>query len=261
MRQSTDFRPRQIPLVRWRPFLGQAPWVSVNPQVTIEKPSITAPINIELGSLPLSIGFFAASGLAFLLRTALPDGWPQSVALIGGGGLAVAGVVNLVLPKAQAAAAAPAAQVPGAPQAQGIPAAPLSPGQSVVPYAPAEEDAFGKVIGRIVSPANYSTLNISPVASSYPVRIQVQNKSSGPVTFEMELIGEEDPHPFGAEVVSSMPVQVSLGPNQIRDIDVSMPLSSWGALVFNADVRLTANKRRSPGEAAVMLDYKSFVLE
>jgi hypothetical protein len=258
MRQSADFRSRQVPLVRWRPFLGQAPWVSVNPQVNIEKPSITAPINIELGSLPLSIGFFAASGLAFLLRTALPDGWPQSIALIGGGGLAVAGVVNLVLPKAQAAAAAPAA--PGAPQAPGIPAAPAL-GSSPWCPTPAEEDAFQRVIGRIVSPANFSTLNISPVASSYPVRVQVQNKSSGPVTFEMELVGEEDPHPFGAEVVSSLPVQVSLGPNQIRDIDVSMPLSSWGALVDYADVRLTANKRRSPGEAAVMLDYKSFVLE
>lgn len=245
---------------RWRPFVGQAPWIEVRPDIKIEKPTIAPVINIELGGLPLSIGLFLGSGLTFLLRTALPEGWPKTVALVAGSGLAVAGIVNLALPKAEAAAP-PSAPLPGAPQAPGPAPAPLAPGGAPAPYSPSEAVAFDAVTGRISSPADFTTVDIGPFAKSYPVRVQLHNPSQAPVTFELELTADEDPSPVGSSMVASLPVQVSLGPGQVRDVDVAMPIVTWDTWVDYVDIVLTARKRRAPGESARMLDSRSFVIE
>lgn len=250
--------PRAVSL--WKPAtvnpFGLGQWVEIKPQVKVE-----APVEIGLGSLPLSVGLFAGSGLVVLIRPALPKGWPQGAALVVGSGLAVAGIINLILPKAEAAGAY-APSKPGAPAPSGPP--PSAPGRAAAEEAPAFTPsaitAFANVIGRIVSPGDFQTVDIGPFAKSYPVRVQLHNPSSSPVTFTLELSAEESPN-IGAETVSVLPVQVSLGPGQVRDIDVAMPISSWDALVDYVDVVLTAKKRRVPEEAPELLHSRSFVIE
>lgn len=244
----------------YRPRMAQAPYVQLNPQVTIEKPTISTPINIELGGLPLSLGLFAGSGIVFLLRTALPKGWPQTVALVGGAALAIGGLVNLVLPKK--AAAAPAPGGPAAPS-YGPPPAPSAAGGASAGSGPSYKKpiaaAFDDVTGRISSPADFSTVDIAPWASSYPVRVQLDNsKSAVPVTFELELTAEEDPQPVGKSATSVLPVQVTLNPGEVRDVDLNMPIATWGALQTYVDIMLTARKRRAPGEDAQLIDQRSF---
>lgn len=213
------------------PFIGQGPLVEVSPDLTVQ-----APISIELGALPLSIGLLAASGVSFLVKGELPKGWPRGAATIAGVGLALAGAVNLFLPKE---------------------AAPPVPGG----YRPAQATAFDNVVGRIEQPRETATVDISPFASSYPVRVAVHNPSTEPVTFELVLEARERPSPTGTEVLSSLPVQVALGPNQARDIDVAMPIGSWSAFVDFVEVDLDARKRRLPGDAAFPLDRRFFVVE
>jgi len=240
----------------YRPRMAQSPYVQVSPQVTIEKPTISTPINIELGGLPLSLGLFAGSGVTFLLRSAMPKGWPQTVALVAGAALAVAGVLNLVVPK-KAAAPAPA----GPPSFGPAPAPSAAGGAAVGPaqsYRPPLESAFEGVSGRISSPADFSTVDIQAWSTSYPVRIQLQNPASVPATFELELTGEEDPQPVGKSATSVLPVQVTLNPGEIRDVDVNMPIATWGALQAYVDILLTARKRRGPGEPAQLIDQRSF---
>lgn len=247
------------------PRLGQGPWVEVRPDIKIESPKIAPVINLELGGLPLSIGLFAGSALAFYLRRQLPQGFPQTAALVGGAVLAAGGIINLLLPKAQAAEAAKAqAQVPGAPSPIQLPA-PVVPGGAgpagPQSYSPSNTMAFENVTGRIVTPADFATVNIGWFKKSYPVRVQFLNSAQVPVTFELELTADEEPAPFGNPVTSTLPVQVSLGPGQVKDVDVDMPIGDWGTLVEYSDVILTARKRRAPGEAAQLVDTRSFVLE
>ena len=253
--------PRLVPFApAWR--MGQ--FIKVEPPQIHTR--IEAPIKIELGGLPLSIGLFAGSGLTFLVRTALPEGWPQTAALVAGAGLAVAGVVNLAMPKAEAQT--PAAAAPG-PTPAGMPApsapAPVAPGEAAAAPAPgsspSEKLAFANVTGRIVYPSETSTVDLWPWSKSYPVRVQLHNPTQVPATFELELSAEEDPHPTGSPAVSSLPVQVSLAPGQVRDVDISMPIATWDALVDYVNVDLTVKKRRVPGEPAERLDFRFFVIE
>jgi hypothetical protein len=92
------------------------------------------------------------------------------------------------------------------------------------------------------------------------VQVQLHNPTDKTVTFDLLLSAEEDPN-VGGETTSSISVQVTLGPGEIRNIPVNMPITSWGALVDYVDVVLTVSKRRVPGEAAHKLDFKSFVIE
>lgn len=246
---------RPIPLVKgWRPAharIGQL--VQVSPSVTVQ-----APIDIDLGGLPLSLGLFGGSGIVFLIRSGLPEGWPQTVATAVGAALAVAGVTNLLLPKAAAAPSAPTG-----PAAPGLPPS-APPGYQVTPqpgYSPSGIVSFENVVGRIVSPADFSTVNVGPFASSYPVRVQLENLSEVPITLDLELTAEEDPYPIGEAATSSVPVQVNLMQKEIRNVDIMMPLSAWGTFVDYVDVILTARKRRVPGESPLLLDLKSFVIE
>jgi len=252
---------KQVPLVPWapawrpRPRLAQSPFVQVTPNVTVQ-----APVSIELGlgALPLSIGLFAGSGVVFLVKGALPEGWPQVVGTVAGASLAVAGVVNLFLPKAQAQGQAPGA-APGLPGAV-PPSAPGVPVQTTQPHLPATIGAFESVRGRIVKPADFETVDIGPFTRSYPVRVELHNPSTETVTFDLELVGNETPN-IGDETISTLPSQVTLGAGQTSSLDFSMPISSWEALVDYVDIILVARKRRGPGDPALLVDTKSFVIE
>jgi len=248
-----------------RRVMGQGPFVEVKPDITIQSPNIAPVVNIELGSLPLSIGLFAGSAVLFYMKGQVPEGWPKTVSLLGGAGLAAAGIMNLVAPKLLANESKPAVPTATAPAPLPPAAGPVIPGGAgpagPQAYSASNAQAFDNVTGRISTPADFSTVDIWPWSTSYPVRIQLSNASSAPVTFELELTAEEDPAPVGAKTFSSLPVQVSLNPGQIKDVDVNMPITSWGSLVDYVDIMLTARKRRAPGEAAQLVDTRSFVVE
>lgn len=228
--------------------------VKLSPNINVS-PNVSVPINLDLGGLPLSVGLFVGSGAIFLFRTALPEGWAKDLTLALGGLTAAAGVVNLLLPKASAAPTASASTntPPSAPSGTQVAATPG--------FTPSGELAFSNVSGRIISPEDFSTVDVSPWASGYTVRVQLQNNSETAATFELELSSEETPSPVGSPATSSVPVQVTLGSKEIRDIDVEIPLVTWGALVDYIDVILTARKRRAPGESPELIDTRSFVIE
>ena len=170
----------------YKPKLAQFqlnPTVNVNPNVKVE-----SPINIDLGGLPLSVGLFIGSGLVFVMRTALPEGWPQTAGLVVGGGLAAGGILNLFKSKAEASTGAPAGPAPRGPSA-----APSSPqgGISAQEVQPSMSQAFDAVTGVLTSPQDYSTVSVKPWSSTYPVRIQLSNPSGQPVNFTLELKGDE----------------------------------------------------------------------
>lgn len=236
--------------------VGQA-LVNVNPNVNLTAP-INAPINIDLGNLPLSLGLFAGSGVAFVIRGQLPKGAWQTIALLGGVGLAGVGVWNLFSKKATAAAPAPTTP-PG-------PAGPVAtvdsrgnPVTSQVVNVPSPR-AFDQVTGKILTPADFSTVDLWSWQGSYPVKIQLQNGSTDPVDFTLELTGDESPAPFGDETNSAYAQQVSIGPGETKNVDISMPTVTWGFSKTYVDVVLTAKKRRTAGDQPVMLDYKGFVI-
>jgi hypothetical protein len=246
--------------VHSRRSVGQsAPWIDVRPDITIESPKIAPVINVELGGLPLSLGLFAGSALAFYLKQQLTKGWPSTAALVAGAGLAALGITNLLIPKAKASETV---QTPTSKGPAPLPStSPLAPGAgSPQSFSASNAMAFENVTGRIVHPADFSTVNVGWFKKSYPVRVQLMNSSQVPVTFELELTAEEDPAPVGKSVTSSLPVQVSIGAGQVKNVDVSMPIADWGALVVYSDVALTARKRRVPGESAQLIDSRSFVL-
>lgn len=259
--RAVQLRPYQP--VHARKELGQAPWIDVRPEIKIESPKIAPVINIELGGLPLSIGLFAGSALSFYMKEHLPEGWPKTAALVVGAGLAAFGITNLMLPKAKASDAtkAPGSSPPAPAQ---MPASSAPGGAAVTSpqaYSASNAMAFENVTGRIVHPGESSTVTIGWFRKSYPVRVQLMNAAQVPVTFELELIAEEDPAPVGQHVVSTLPVQVSIGPGEVKDVDVDMPIADWGTLVDYSDIILTAKKRRVPGEASQLIDMRAFVLE
>src|SRR3990170_5930561 len=248
----------RVPVRSWSPRrlgrLAQA-WVEVNPDVTVQAP---VSVTLGLGSLPLSIGLFAGSGVSFIVKNELPKGWPRSLATALGATLAVAGVINLILPSAEAQAK-PGAPAPFAPVAP--PSAPGQPAGGAAPYLPPSPQAFQAVSARIAEPADGETVNISPFASSYPVRVEFQNPGPETVTLDLELTAIESPNGGDDDVYSTLPVQVALGPGQVKAVDVAMPISSWDALVDFVDIQLYARKRSGPGGAPALLDQKTFVIE
>jgi hypothetical protein len=253
------------PIVRRRRKMGD-PLITLNPNVNVNpNVQVQAPINIELGSLPLSIGLFAGSGILLLIQGAVPKGWPKTTSLIAGLALATGGILNLVWPRKSNTPGAPAPTPTPAPSS-GVPissAQPTAPGggASSSGYSASDSMAFENVTGRISYPADFSSVDIGPLASSYPVRVQLNNPTEVPTTFELELSAEEDPHPFGSTAYSSLPVQVNLAPREVKDVDLNMPISSWSAFVTSVDIALTARKRRVPGEDAQLLDQRGFVIK
>jgi hypothetical protein len=231
------------------------PKVDFRPDVKVQ-----APINVELGGLPLSVGLFLGSGLSFLLRPQLQEGFAKTAALVIGAGLAVAGITNLVLPKAQAAAPAGSAPAPSSTPTTAVPTAPGG-GVSAPPgVAPTEQAIFNGISGQVTYPGEGESVNIWPFASSYPIRVQLYNPSSVPATFYLQVVANEDPMPFGSAARTTFPMQVTVGPGQTRDIDINMPISTWAWNVKYVDVALTVYKQRMAGENPVLMAQRYLVV-
>lgn len=235
--------------------------VTFDPKVDF-RPDVKVPINIELGALPLSVGLFLGSGLAFLVRPQLSEGFPKTAALVMGAGLAVAGITNLMLPKAQAASAAPASPQSATPTTT-APSAPQAPGGSVSAapgVAVSDQGVFAGISGQVTYPAEGESVNIWPLAGSYPIRVQVYNPSASPATFYLQIVADESPSPFGTEARTTYPMQVTVGPSQTRDIDISMPITTWAWNVKYVDIALAVYKQRMAGENPVLMAQRYLVV-
>jgi hypothetical protein len=210
-------------------------------------PHVEAPITVELGSLPLSLGLFAGSGISFLVGAQVPS--IAAVTTILGVGLAGFGVVNLILPKKKPGDATPAI-------------APVSPGSTSGALPATNEDAFSSVSGEIMAPADYETVDVSPIGQpKIPARLRLSNASKSVANFDIMVDVQEQPHPFGAAVSAQQTMRMSLGAGETRDFDVIIPLSSWDALVDYIDVDVTVRKRRFSGGEPAMIDSVMFVVE
>lgn len=265
------FRP--LPLGAARPLrrggrLAQNPWVTVNPNVNVNPNiDVKAPISIELGALPLSLGLFAGAGVAFLLRSGLPEGWPQTAAMVAGTALAVGGVGNLLLKKSPPAQAPVPGPVSTNPQVTSpvVPAPPSASGQSVVTsdYAPPSDDVVTQITGHISYPSEGDTISLYPWQSSYTVRVELSNPTPNPVTMEVVCEAMEDPSSDASkEKTYSNSVQVTVPPGgKVMTVDVPMSSQAWGFFVPYVDVVVNAKKRAWGGAPAYMIDARSFVIK
>lgn len=252
--------PRFIPPLPLRPKMGQI--VSFDPKVDFRPDvKVTTPINVELGALPLSVGLFLGSGLSFLVRPQLPEGWPKTAALVLGAGLAVAGITNLVMPKAQAST--PGGSAAASPSSAPTTTAPSAPGGGAsAPPGVAVSDLalFNGISGQVIYPGEGESVNIWPLASSYPIRVQLYNPAAAPVTFYLQIVANESPTPFGNEAKTTYPMQVTVGPGQTRDIDINMPISTWAWNVKYVDVALAVYKQRMASENPVLMAQRYLVV-
>lgn len=227
-RMRGGFQPIPYRQTYHKPELGQA--IQINP-------NIQAPINIGLGSLPLSVGLFAGSGMALVIGSQAPS--IRTITTIVSIGLAGLGVFNLLMPKGAAAAAPPTT-------------APVAPGQSSGPIAPTAEDAFKAVEGRILSPAYGDTINVSSFGSAnIPMRVRLTNKSeTTDANFDLGISTIEEPS-IGAIVTNSQTMRVLIPHGETRDVDITIGVSSWGMLersgLGNIRVDVTVTKRRIDG--------------
>jgi hypothetical protein len=230
------------------------PVVNVNPNFEIK-----APINLDLGGLPLSIGLFAGGALSFFVQGSLPKGWPKYTALAAGTALSAAGIWNLMTAKAKAddAAAKKAAPPPPRPPPVIQPTSAQG-GTSASEYQPAAANLLGQVSARIVSPKDYDTIDIGPLTGTYPVRVELQNPTQSPIPFVLELVAQEE-GVYGPPEQASHTSQVTVNPGA-TDVDVKMPIVS-GHVLDTVAVTLTAYKRRSAQDPAEMLDMKTFLVK
>jgi hypothetical protein len=215
-------------------------------QISIN-PNIQAPINIGLGSLPLSVGLFAGSGMALIIGSQVPS--IRTLTTIASIGLAGLGALNLIMPKTEGAAPAPTT-------------APVTPGQSSGAIVATAEDAFKAVDGRILSPRYGDTIDVSPFGTpSVPMRVRITNQSSeADASFDLMVSSDEQPS-LGARVVNSQTMRVLLPRGETRDVDVSVAVSSWGVIVDNVVVDVTVSKRRISGGNKENLGGVMFVVE
>ena len=222
-----------------RPEMGQ---IQINP-------NIQAPINIGLGSLPLSLGLFAGSGMALLIGSQTPS--LRTLTTITSIGLAALGALNLIAPKGDQAP-------PPRPTTTAV-----APGQSSGPVEQSVEAAFAAVEGRILSPSYGDTIDVSPIGTpSVPVQLRLTNKSQhADANFDLVIASEENPHPFGNNVGNSQSMRVFIPRGETRDVGVSIGISSWEALTDYVEVDVTVAKRRIDGGAKENLAGVMFVVE
>ncbi len=211
-------------------------------------PHVEAPITIELGSLPLSIGLFAGSGVSFLVGTQVPS--IRMVTTIAGVALAGFGVINLFFPKKK-----PGEGVPP-------PLSPVAPGTTSGPLPPTEEEAFAAVTGRVLSPGDYETLDVSPIGTpKIPMRVRLSNGSSVAANFDLTVDVEEQPEPIGSMITAQQTMRIYLAPGETRDFDLVVPINSWDALVDYVEAYVTIRKRRFAGGGMEILASRVFVVE
>lgn len=243
-------RPAFVP-VRRRPLMSQG--------IVDLRPQVNAPISVQfgLGQLPLSLGMFAGSAASFLIGSQVPSA--KGITNVLGIGLAILGVGNLLLGDLKPAEAAPGAPVPT-----------TAPGQSPVTahqVVPTLEDAFAAVSGRIVTPENFTTMDVSAFGTAeIPVRVRLENPSSSPASFDliMELTEIPTYAPIGTEgdpVISSKTMQVTIPPGQTVDIDTTIPSGAPTVAVDFVEATLLIKKRRLSGGNPNNLYSSSFVLE
>lgn len=260
--KTLDRPPVPIPLAfapgfrppAYRPRLAQ-PWVEVKPQVTIEQPKIEAPINISLGlgGLPLSIGLFAGSGVSFLIRSAVPQGWPQTVATVAGVALALGGVGNLIFPKAPPAPA-PAAAPAGPPPPPPPPSGAAAPENKPAGYVPPSVPAFTRVQIEMISPAPDQEISHTGTffgigTPKIPVQLRLYNPTAESVSFNLEFEWDETPSLMGynqSPSHGSKAFQVTLAPNEERNDSFDLPMVVW--LSNATTVALELYKKRTPNE-------------
>lgn len=234
-------------------------FVQLNPKVSIDKPSISAPINIELGGLPLSIGLFAGSGLSFLARSGLPKGWPQTTAAIVGAILGVGGVVNLLIPRQSSQGSTAAAPASGP-----VPPSGVTPGGEAAPgFAPPSVPAFSRVQIELVSPASGQEISHTGTflgigSPKIPIQLRLQNPTSESVTFNLEFEWDESPAVLGYNMSpshGSKAFQVTLAPGEQRNETFELPQgSAWSTLA----VALALYKKRAPGENRFLVVNSTF---
>jgi len=211
-------------------------------------PNIQAPINIGLGTLPLTIGLFTGSAVSLLMGSQIPT--IRNVTSILALGLAGAGVLNLILPKDTPAVGGP------------VTTTPVTPGQSSGPIAPSVEEAFSLVSGRILSPGYGDTIDVSPFGTpSVPMRVRLTNDGQADASFDLVISSDEQPEPFGARVTNSQTMRVYIPKGETRDIDVSVGVSSWEALTDYVEVDVVVSKRRIDGGNRENLAGVLFVVE
>lgn len=263
--------PRAVPLVfrppSYRPFMGQLIQVPVKPEIKIEQPKIEAPINIQLGlgSLPLSIGLFAGAGVSFLVRSGLPEGWPQTLATVAGAGLAVAGVVNLVMPKAPPpvpAAAAPAAPPPVPPPPSGA----AAPAEKPAGFAPPSVPAFSRIQIEMVSPApdqqiEHTGTFLGIGTRKMPIVLRFYNPTDESVSVNLEFEWEEFPSVIGynlSPTPGAQSFQLTVAPGEERNETFS--LNMVGGFSTATNVALTLYKKRTPAENRMLVVNRTFVV-
>ena len=94
------------------------------------------------------------------------------------------------------------------------------------------------------------------------MRLRLTNKSpNADANFDLVITSEEEPHPFGAHVQNSQTMRVFIPKGETRDVDVSVGISSWEALVDYVEVDVTVAKRRIDGGAKENLAGVMFVVE
>lgn len=240
-RMSGGFQP--IPYQQtYQPHRREMGQIQINP-------NIQAPINFNLGSLPLSLGLFAGSGMALLIGSQAPS--LRTLTTITSIALAGLGALNLIIPKETHAPAGP-------PTTTGV-----TPGQSSGPIAPTAEEGFVAVDGRILSPSYGDTIDVSPIGTpSVPMRLRLTNKSpNADANFDLMITSDEQPAPFGGRVQNSQTMRVFLPKGETRDVDVSVGISSWEALTDYVEVDVTVAKRRIEGGNKENMAGVMFVVE
>ena len=255
------------PVARQVPFLGQPrpsltgqrrpalAWRPARPQRQLAQvevnPEINAPITVELGTLPLTLGSFIASGVSFLVGSQVKSVRP--VATVVGVGLAGFGIVNLFFGNTPSADALETENAVSPPD--GVDAGASDP----IPAT--NEDAFLALDGRVLYPTEGQEVNLGMTDSTVPVRVRVSNSSLSSVTFDLVLKHTETPN-MGEIWETETSMRVTLGGGQTRDIDVDLPLTQWRAWVDYVEIDLKVQKRRIHGGNPQMLTSdRFFVIE
>lgn len=238
-RMRGGFQPIPYTQTYKKPELGQ---IQINP-------NISAPITLGLGSLPLSLGLFAGSGMALVIGSQAPS--LRTLTTIASIGLATLGTLNLLMPKDAPAPAGPPTTTA------------VTPGQSSGAIAPTAEEAFQAIEGRILSPSYGDTIDVSPIGTpNVPMRVRLINKSpNADASFDLVISSAEQPAPFGAMVTNSQTMRMNIPRGETRDVDVAVGVSSWEALTDYVEVDVTLAKRRIDGGNKENLAGVLFVVE
>ncbi len=248
LRQVPIAGPRR-PALAWRPpNAGRK--LSKLAQVEIT-PNIDAPINIGLGTLPVTLGAFIASGVSFLVGAQVKSVRP--VARVLGVGLAGFGILNLFFGTSAEAEAQATEDAVSAPEGVDATASDAIPATN--------EDAFLTLEGRVLSPTEQQEVDISAWGGAVPIRVRISNPSSSPVTFDLVIEHTEDPHPIGEVWSTETFLRITLGAGETRDIDTELKLTQWRAWVDYENIDVQILKRRIHGGGAERLADRFFVVE